>query len=168
MRICKAMSVIAMFVVPAIAGISAAQASPAPHTPAEMALDKVLKTADRDEEVLDNLLHRYPVAAAKRIDYRQWLTPKLIASLQAEEKKLVAQDCGGKYREGDICGIDYNPLTCAQDTVRPLSYKTVQQSADTAVIAVTGATYRMAHTSAGWQLDGVKCGGGVEVKFNFP
>jgi hypothetical protein len=163
MRIRKATSIIAMFIVPAIAGSAAATA---PRTPAETALDKVLKTADRDEEVLDNLLHRYPVAAAKRIDYGKWLTPTLIASLQAEEKKLVAQDCGGKYREGDICGMDYNPLTCAQDTVRPLSYKTVQQNADTAVIAVTGATYRMAHTSAGWQLDGVKCAG--EVKFNFP
>jgi hypothetical protein len=164
MRIRKAISVVALFVVPAIAGISAAEA--APRTPAEMALDKVLKTADRDEMILDNILHRFPVAAAKRIDYRPWLTAKLIASLQAEEKKLVAQDCGGKYREGDICGIDYNPLTCAQDNVQPLSYKTVRQDADAAVIAVTGATYRMAHTSAGWQLDGVKCAG--EVKFNFP
>jgi len=145
---------------------AASPAAHAPQTAAVKALDKVLDVADRDDEVLDDLLHRYPVPPAKRIDYAKWLTADLLASLRAEEKKLVDKDCGGKYREGDICGMDFNPLTCAQDTVQPMKFRTLSQNADVAVIARDDASYRMVRTASGWKLDGVKCGG--DAKFNFP
>jgi hypothetical protein len=136
-----------------------------PKSPAELALDKVLKTADRDDLQLDNLLHRYPVAKAKQIDYRPALTAQLIAAMQAEEKRLVAKDCGGKYLEGELCGMDYSPITCAQDTVAPYTYKTVAQHDRDAIIAGPGATYRMIQAGSGWQLDGVKCETGTGFNF---
>ncbi len=130
-----------------------------------MALDKVLKLADRDDEQLDNLLHRYPVAKAKQVDYRPMLTAPLVAAMQAEEKRLVKQDCGGKYLEGELCGMDYSPITCAQDTVAPYTYSTVVQHDRDAIIAGPAATYRMIQTGRGWQLDGVKCNEGTAFNF---
>ena len=146
----------------------AAPAAAAPHAPqtdAEKTLDRILRTAEGDEMILDNLVHRFPVAAAKRIDYAKWLTPKLVASLQAEQKRLLDEDCGGKYVDGDICGMDYNPLTCAQDTIRPVGTKTMRMSADSALVVRADASYRMVRTASGWQLDGIKC---KDASFNFP
>jgi hypothetical protein len=132
---------------------------------AEMALDRVLKMADGDEFQLDNLLHRYPVVPKKQVDYRGMLTVKLIAAMQAEEHKLVAKDCGGRYLEGEICGMDYSPITCAQDTIAPYTYKTLTQRARDAIIAGPSATYRMIQVGSGWQIDGIKCTEGAAFNF---
>ncbi|HTK79356.1 MAG TPA: hypothetical protein VL286_02855 [Rhizomicrobium sp.] len=136
-----------------------------PKSAAELALDKILKLADRDDDLLDNLLHRYPVAKAKQVDYRPMLTAQLLAAMQAEEKRLVKQDCGGKYLEGELCGMDYSPITCAQDTVAPYTYKTLAQTDRATTIAGPGATYRMIQVGSGWQLDGVKCETGTAFNF---
>jgi hypothetical protein len=136
-----------------------------PQSAAESALDKILKTADADEFQLDNLLHRYPVVPKKQVDYRGMLTAPLIAAMQAEEKKLVAKDCGGKYLEGEVCGMDYSPITCAQDSVAPYTYKTNAQRAHAATIAGPGATYRMIQVGSGWQLSGIKCNEGSAFNF---
>ena len=149
--------------------VPAAAAAPAgfhpPKSPAEVALDKVLKAADADEFQLDNLLHRYPVVPKKRVDYRTMLSAPLIAAMQAEEKKLVAHDCGGKYLEGEVCGMDSSPITCAQDVVAPYRYKTVTQHAKDATIAGPNATYRMTQIHGGWQVDGIKCNEGSAFNF---
>jgi len=126
---------------------------------------KILKLADRDDDLRDNLLHRYPVAKAKQVDYRPMLTAQLLAAMQAEEKRLVKQDCGGKYLEGELCGMDYSPITCAQDTVAPYTYKTLAQTDRATTIAGPGATYRMIQVGSGWQLDGVKCETGTAFNF---
>jgi hypothetical protein len=135
-----------------------------PKSAAEIALDRILKAADADEFQLDNLLHRYPVVPKKRVDYRGLLTVPLIDAMQAEEKKLVAKDCGGKYLEGEICGMDYSPITCAQHGVT-YAYKTVARHAHDAVVAGPAATYRMIQVGSGWQLDGVKCNEGGAFNF---
>jgi len=149
--------------------VPAAAAAPAgfhpPKSPAEVALDKVLKAADADEFQLDNLLHRYPVVPKKRVDYRTMLSAALIAAMQAEEKKLVAHDCGGKYLEGEVCGMDSSPITCAQDVVTPYMYKTIDQKGAAATIAGPSATYHMMQTHTGWQIDGIKCNEGSAFNF---
>ncbi|MBV8976462.1 MAG: hypothetical protein JO261_10465 [Alphaproteobacteria bacterium] len=149
-----------LFAAPAVAA-----SAHAPQTDAEKTLDKILRTAEGDELILDNVLHRFPVPATKRVDYSKWLTPALIASLQAEQKRLLDQDCGGKYVEGDICGMDYNPLTCAQDTMAVHAYATLSESGDAVTITRAAVAYRMTHTGPGWRLDGIKC---KELQFNFP
>jgi len=136
-----------------------------PKSAAETALDHVLKAADSDEFQLDNLLHRYPVVPKKRVDYRTMLTAPLIAAMQVEEKKLVAHDCGGKYLEGEVCGMDSSPITCAQDVVRPYTYKTLDQKGNTTTIAGPNATYRMIQVGSGWQVDGIKCNEGSAFNF---
>ena len=138
----------------------------APKSAAEVALDKIVKTAEGDEFLLDNLLHRYPVAPKKQVDYRGMLTAGLIAVMQAEERRLVKQDCGGKYLEGEICGMDSSPITCAQDNVAPYTYKTLDQRGGAVTIAGPSATYRMIQANGRWQLDGVKCDEGPAA-FNF-
>ncbi len=143
------------------AASTAAIAAHPPRSEAEIALSKILKAADADDEILDNLFHRYPaspVPAAKRVDYGRFLTRAFFAALKEQQKKLVQSDCGGVYREGDICGMDYNPLTCAQDTVGAVSLSTVTSTAGRAVIADARTDrYTMAHEQDGWKLDGVDC-----------
>lgn len=140
-------------------------ADPAEHpasTSAELALDRVLKTADADHEILDNLFHRYPdapVPAGKRVNYAHLLTPAFLSSLKHQERALVQHDCGGTYRDGEICGMDYNPITCAQDVLSSFTYNTLHESGSSATIAAQGQTYHMVRVNGAWKLDGVECGG---------
>ena len=135
----------------------------------ETALDRILHLADSDGEQLANLLHR--PGADGRVDYAQILTPALIAAMRNTEKQLVQEDCGGKYLQGEICGLDYSPITCAQDTAPSYIYHTVLELGDRAVIEyawpsgkVPVATYMIVKVRNGWKIDGVTCAHGG--KFN--
>jgi hypothetical protein len=129
-------------------------------TDAEKALEHVLKIADNDDEVLDNLFHRYPVKPKLRVDYTGLLTPTYMAALKEEQRKVVQSDCGGKYLDGEVCGMDYNPLTCAQDTAAPFRLATVRTRKDkTDIVDSHADKYTMAHAGSGWKLDGVTCSG---------
>ncbi|MDE2630625.1 MAG: hypothetical protein KGM97_06505, partial [Alphaproteobacteria bacterium] len=92
-------------------------------TPAEIALDGILHRADADPRQLANLLHR--PGADGRVDYARMLTPALVAAMSKAEKTLVRKDCGGKYLKDEICGLDYSPLTCAQDSSPSYIYHTI-------------------------------------------
>lgn len=140
-----------------------------PGTVPETALDRVLHRADSDGEQLANLLHR--PGADVRIDYTQMLTPALIAAITNAEKQLVQKDCGGKYLKGEVCGLDYSPITCAQDTAPSYIYHTVLELGDRAVIEyawpngrIPIATYTIVKDKDGWKIDGVTCAHGA--KFN--
>ena len=99
------------------------------------------------------------------------LTPALIAVLRNEEKKLVRKECGGKYLDGEECGFDYSPITCAQDSEPSYVYHTVLEFDAKAVIEYAWpnqtsrvATYTMVKSKSGWLIDGVTCATGP--KFN--
>jgi hypothetical protein len=128
------LAVVGIFCLPAHLAVAAGAGLHPPQSAAEVSLNKIVTIANGDEFQLDNLLYRYPVVPKKQVDYRGMLTAQLIAAMQAEEKKLVAKDCGGKYMEGEVCGMDYSPITCAQDTVGR-SYRTIAQRAHDAIVA---------------------------------
>jgi hypothetical protein len=130
-------------------------------TAAEVALDKVLKIADADGRILDNLFHRYPdwpVPPAKRVEYKRLLTGRFLGALNKTQRALVQSDCGGVYRKGDVCGFDWNPITCAQDVFTSFTYHSLRDDGNRAVIAAHGNTYTMVRENAAWKLDDAACG----------
>jgi hypothetical protein len=145
----------------------------APQSVAEKALDRIIARADKDENQLDNLFNRYgPVPVRRRVDYTALLSPALLSAMARHERALVKQDCGGRYRSGEVCGMDSSPITCSQDSAPPYTYKTTATAADMVIIALrwptepkTVATYRLKRFAAAWKVDGVDCAEGD--RFNF-
>jgi hypothetical protein len=138
----------------------------APQTGAERALEKILRRADKDERLLDNLLQGRGARNFKpSVNYETLLTPALIAPIRAQEKALVAKDCKGKYLEGEICGLDYSPITCGQDSGERYEFRTREAEPRTASIdfrwpgGKTVATYRLVKADGAWKMDGVSCAG---------
>jgi hypothetical protein len=142
--------------------LAAAGAFHPPATPVEKELDRILHKADADENQLDNIVGR--PGSKQTIDYRTMLTPALIAGIQMAEKDLVRRDCGGSYRKGEECGLDFLPVTCAQDTSPTYLYHTVLELGPRAVIEYAwpgdgkrAATYTLLQTPQGWRIDGITC-----------
>ena len=170
--------VIALVAASVIAVIAPARAADArlpgfhaPQTEAERALDAILKSAGKDAAELDNLLEgRGKPGFRPTVDYRRVLTDALLRAIRDAEAALVKRDCDGAYRDGDICGLDYDPLVCAQDTAARYLYRTDAQQADTARISYAwpdqsklAATYQLVRTGGRWKLDGIRCGADVDA-----
>lgn len=148
----------------------------APKTEAEKALDGILKRATVDANFFEFVLKRPWFDPAKGNDYSTMLTQTLLDTLAAREAKYVKEDCGGKYLDGEICGLDYDPITCGQDPPLAYRFRTRMQKEGVAVISTVNAlssndfanyrliadeyppTYRMLKVNGQWQLDGIDCG----------
>lgn len=92
-----------------------------PHfaiTMEELSLQTAIKTSAADPHILDNILIRDQVPDNNRIDYRLYITQNLINSIRIEEKRQLNINCNGKYIANEICGLDYNPITCASDSTK--------------------------------------------------
>jgi hypothetical protein len=137
-----------------------------PATAAERALDQTLRRADDD----DNARMRLVQGRASAFD--RLLTPALIADLRRQARALVQAQCGGRYREGQLCGFDYNPLTCAQDNPARRLYRSARAAA--AVTLQTRwagpgdgpiSTYRMTRQAEVWRIDAIRCASGETVNW---
>lgn len=143
-----------------------------PTTQAERALDAILKRVDADEQALDNLLGGRDRTFRRTVDYRPMMTQPLLAAIASEEKASVKRNCGGRYITGDLCGLGYMPVTCAQDSSSTYVYRTEAESDDQARIAYawpkanTVAVYRMVRQAGAWKIDGIRCKDGDA--FNMP
>ncbi|KHK04068.1 hypothetical protein [Desulfovibrio sp. TomC] len=84
-------------------------------TEAEKTLDRVLRLSEKDPDLVAFLLATPQYKARAGKDYGRYVTPRLRTDLAALERATVAENCQGKYLDGELCGLDYNPLTCAQD-----------------------------------------------------
>jgi hypothetical protein len=74
----------------------------APESVTERALDKILKTADRDDNQLDNLLDgRGRTGFRPTVDYRPMLTPQLSTAIVQAEKAAVI--CRATFAASTIC-----------------------------------------------------------------
>ncbi len=103
---------------------------------AEKALNKVLRLSEKDNNLLEFVLQtpQYKPKADK--GYARSFTKRLLTDMAALEKNAVQENCQGKYIKGDLCGVDYNPLTCAQDTSdAPYLYQTESSTKGKAVIS---------------------------------
>ena len=123
----------------------------APQSEPERALEKILRRADRDTQLLDNLLQgRGAKNLRPTFRYESLLTPGLIEAIRVQEKALVTKDCKGRYRDGEICGLDYSPITCGQDSPKRYEFRTLQAEPNMTKIdfrwpgGKTAATYRLA------------------------
>jgi hypothetical protein len=139
----------------------------APQSEPERALDSILKRVDKDENLLDNLLQGRGTKNYKpTFDYASLLTSGLIAAIRTKEREIVRRDCRGKYVEGDICGLDYSPITCAQDMNSKYEYRTLENTGDAVKIEYRWppggkpvATYTLRKNGTDWKIDGISCAG---------
>ena len=97
--------------------------------------------------------------------FGRYFSSAYLDAVAAFERELVAQNCGGEYVEGDMCGLEASPLNCAQDDA-PYGYwyRTEQVAGGTATIVAAWersgpwtARYRMRKEARGWVVDGVEC-----------
>ncbi len=156
-------------------GQSAAAQAPGFHPPTsvvETSLDRILRATERDDATLTQLIEGRGGVRAGR--YRRWATPGLIAAIRAADQRLVDSDCGGKRTADQICGIDWNPLTCAQDSDPTYLYKTIEVGEQLAVVdyvwsegdpaAGEPATrFRLRRAGGEWLVDGVRCSDGTSL-----
>lgn len=143
----------------------------APVTPAEKVLDTILARANQDDNLFEFILKRPWYDPAKGSGYENMFSRTLLDEWARAEASMVKESCDGVYREGEICGIDYDPISCSQDPPDAYTYRTKIASNQRVVIAsmapysATGAVnYVFVKTNGKWKLDGVDCGDGV--KFN--
>ncbi|MCT4626439.1 hypothetical protein [Halodesulfovibrio sp.] len=100
--------------------------------------------------------------------YKSFFTPALIKAWRTAERDRVMQDCKGEYIDGDLCGLGFNPLSCAQDDPpNGYVYKTQMETDKFILIAAAWkgwedptAIYRMVFEENQWRLDGVICADG--------
>jgi len=176
-RLCGAvLSVMALLVVgaasslagPPVGGDPAKPAADRLHpatTEAEKALDKLLRLSEKRFGLVAAVLGRpgggkHDVALA-----RELTTARLRQDLAGQERKAVRDNCKGRYVPGEICGLDYNPLTCSQDeSDAPYSFRTTAATADRADIvyswpgaASPSARFVMVREAGAWKLDVVEC-----------
>jgi hypothetical protein len=97
--------------------------------------------------------------------YRGHFTPALEGAWAEAEAALVRHDCGGKYSDdGEICGMNSSPLSCAQDySEKGYLYRMDCLTASSATISMRWpwiekpvATYHLIRQGKGWVSIGVE------------
>jgi hypothetical protein len=136
----------------------------APQTQAEKALDSLIRRSQNDENMFEFMLGRPWYDPSKDQGYARLFTPALLKAWTEKEAELVQKSCGGKYIDGEICGIDYSPITWGQDYTEDNFYRTFDSSQNAARISATsnqfaksGAIYTLTKYQDGWRLNSVDC-----------
>ena len=136
-----------------------------PENEAEKALDKILKIENVGNIRLGtSYLEDGALADNTGLNYAEIMTQEIFNTILKEEQNLVDENCGGKYREGEICGLDYDPVTCTQDVVEQYLYNTLRMSEEEAHIeykwpstSTAVAKYRLIKADGRWKIDGIQC-----------
>lgn len=136
-----------------------------PQTEAEKALAAVLRLSEKDQNLLEFVLHTPFYKEKSDKGYARFFTKRLLSDMAAMERATVKENCRGKYVSGELCGTDHNPLTCAQDEMNGTFFDTRSQDASHALIASrwpkekkTAAQYELVREDGMWKLDRVRCG----------
>jgi hypothetical protein len=130
---------------------------------AEIKINSIIRISEIDYDFTEYLL-KNTGNKIKSNKFSQLVRKDLVTYLRNKEKKLVKNDCGGKYLEGEICGIDINPITCTQDNSEyPYYYKSVKVK-DGYIIHYRWkefddivASYHMVYLNKKWILSGLNC-----------
>jgi len=136
-----------------------------PMTAAERTLDAILKISDADSGMFLFVVNRPDRKVADDAKFSGFFTRQLLDAIAGTERQEVERDCGGKYLEGEICGLDFDPITCAQDEPENgYVYRTEKSTARRQIITMAWAgrdevvaAYRMLKQGGSWKLDGVAC-----------
>ncbi len=145
-----------------------------PQTEAEKALNALLERDRKgDGNMYEYILGRPWYDAEKDPGYNRWMTQAFVDSVRTEEKKIVQEDCNGRYHEGEICGIDFHLPVCGQDmTDIGFFFQTTREMATEAYISYVWAEhlnqavlqeepdFKMVKQNGVWKLDGLNCSRG--------
>lgn len=90
----------------------------APTTAPEKALHAILQrhgheTGQRSTDLFEFLTQRSGRSKANDGRYQSKFTASLVQAIRAVEQSMHEKDCEG------ICGLDFDPITCAQDILLP-------------------------------------------------
>lgn len=144
-----------------------------PQTPAEQALDNVLRTDVSATSLFEILNANRPgYSADTAAQYAGLFTPQLVTAVTNADLQRAQSNCGGDYTRG-ICGLNYDPLLCALNHPDALQYRTISADAQQALIAYSWdqdtadtAIYRVVNSNGVWQIDGIDCSSKGLDKFN--
>ena len=142
----------------------------------EKTLNNIIRRSENGDAMIDYILKIPGYAARQDHAYAHLFTKNLLIAWANAQAQFVQQDCGGKYLEGEICGIDENPVSCAQDfSDKEYLYQTQEESGQKAIISYrwadqatsnAGPKYRLVKSGNDWKLDGVNCGNGLKFNMN--
>jgi hypothetical protein len=167
------------------AGVALAAAAPAFHparSAPERGLERILKADEKPPGHIDPTDgaagHRPLTRPPPGAPYLRYLTRPLATAILAAEAGEVKVSCGGVYKSGELCGMDSDPIVCAQDFPDHYLFSTSETGPNRAVIeaawppdpagaapAASGA-YRLTLSGGAWKIDGVACAGGD--RYNWP
>ncbi len=163
LRDCLNIIVLVFFLSICVQNAEAQETYNAASTAAESQLDALLKFADADTDMSDFVLNIPKRQSTKDQQFASYFTSSFLARMSYKERQLVQRDCGGHYIEGELCGIDYNPITCAQDNLGTYFYHTEKENPYNATISFSYdrernfAVYTLVKTHTGWKLNNVEC-----------
>jgi hypothetical protein len=159
------------FASPCMAAANPGEAAHAAGSAAEKTLDDIVHRAETDKSVADFVFKRPGYDAAKTADYARFFSKNLLAAWAEAEQDVLQQNCQGHYIQGQICGIDTNPVTCRPDAGAAAHlYQTKEEHRDNVLISYQwkdqdGQTdetlYRLVKDGEIWKLDGIDCGDGM-------
>jgi hypothetical protein len=128
-------------------------------------LAKLLDRAGHDDSMVFYIV-RAPFRDRRNdVNYRGLFTKLLETDWGAAEADEVRKNCGGRYINGEICGLDFDPLVCGQD-ISETGYLYHVDCLDEVSATITvrwpwiekpNATYRLLKQGEKWILDGVTC-----------
>ena len=163
----------------------AAAGAPAFHpaqSAAERALERILKADEKPPGQIDPTDgaagHRPRTTPPPGAPYLKYLTRPLATAILAAEAREVKANCGGVYKTGELCGMESDPVVCAQDFPDHYLFRTKEAGPNRVVIeaawppdhagaapSASGA-YGLVLGGGVWKIDGVSCAGGD--RYNWP
>lgn len=141
-------------------------------TVAEKALDAILAHSREDDRVNQFLMGLPWYVPTQKDNYQDMFSRALQQDIAAQEAAVVQRDCGGTYRDGELCGLNFDPVSCSQDPAEAYAYRTLSLISGTAIIRAQALTttalntYYLIKDHDHWMIDGIDCGDGV--RFHIP
>lgn len=160
----------------ALAAGPAAAAPPfhAAQSAAEQALGRILKADEKPPESVDPTGgvagHRPRTTPPPGAPYLKYLTTPLATAILVAEARQVKANCGGVYKSDEVCGMDSDPIVCAQDFPDHYLFRTTQSGPIGVVIEAAwppdpgaqptrSGAYRLTLSGGVWKIDGIACAG---------
>jgi hypothetical protein len=140
------------------------------QTAQEKTLESLFHQAEEKSGFIFSVLRREPLTDEEKDRANNLFTDKLVEAWRDKEKNEVKRTCSGHSVEGEICGLDYDPLLCAQDDNDGLFlFQTEREDSDQVIISMRWndnapssslGSYRLIKEDNKWKLDGVACANG--------
>jgi hypothetical protein len=155
---------------------AAAAAFHAAQSAAEQALGRVLKADESPVGQVDPtggaVGHRPLTTPPPGAPYLKYLTTPLAKAILVAEASQVKANCGGVYKSGELCGMDADPIVCAQDFPDHYLFRTTQSGPSRVVIEAAwppdqagaqptaSGAYRLTLRGGAWKIDAISCAEG--------